>query len=160
MIERTLVLLKPDAVERGISGRIIARFEDAGLKIVGMKMIWIDAEFSKRHYAEHVHKSFYPTLEAMITMGPVIALALEGVEAVALVRKMVGHTEPKTAAPGTIRGDFSHVSIHYADAKGIGVKNIIHASDSVANAKKEIELWFKNEELHTYKSVHDVHTIA
>ncbi len=92
MIERTLVLVKPDGVQRAVSGRIIQRFEDAGLKMVGMKMVWVDEEFSKKHYAEHVEKSFYAGLEAMITMGPVIAMVLEGVEAIALVRKMVGAT--------------------------------------------------------------------
>lgn len=159
MIQRTLILLKPDAVQRAIVGRVLSRFEDAGLKIVGLKMVWIDEAFAKKHYAEHVEKSWYPTIEAMITLGPVVAMVLEGVEAIDLVRKLVGSTEPKAAAPGTIRGDFSHISIKYADEQGIGVKNIIHASDSVANAKKEIDMWFDEKELHTYPSVHDVHTL-
>ena len=159
MIQRTLILLKPDAVQRGITGRVLARFEDAGLKIVGMKMVWMDEEFSKKHYADHVEKGFYPTLQAMITMGPVIAFVLEGIESIALVRKMVGGTEPKSAAPGTIRGDFAHASYQYADEKGIGLKNIIHASDTPANAKKEVELWFEEKELHSYPNVHDVHTL-
>ena len=160
MIHRTLVLLKPDAVQRCVVGEIISRFEKVGLKIVGMKMVLVDSDFAKKHYAEHVAKPFYPGLEAMITMGPVIAMALEGVESVSLVRKMVGSTEPKSSSPGTIRGDYSHVSYSYADKKGIGIKNLIHASDSLENAKKELALWFTNEELHTYKTVHDVHTLA
>lgn len=159
MIQRTLVLIKPDGVQRGLVGQIITRFENAGLKIVGGKMVLVDANFSKKHYAEHIQKKFYKALEAMLTQGPVFALVLEGVEAVALVRKMVGSTEPKAAPPGTIRGDFSHMSYAYADSKDIGLKNIIHASDSVDSARTEIVLWFSPSELHSYKSVHDVHVL-
>lgn len=159
MIQRTLVLIKPDGVQRGLVGQIVTRFENAGLKIVGGKMVWVDANFSKKHYAEHIQKKFYKALEAMLTQGPVLALVLEGVEAVALVRKMVGSTEPKAAPPGTIRGDFSHMSYAYADSKDIGLKNIIHASDSVDSARTEIMLWFSPSELHSYKSVHDVHVL-
>jgi len=96
----------------------------------------------------------------MITMGPVVAMAIDGVEAVALVRKMVGTTEPKASPPGTIRGDLAHVSYDYADMKGIGIKNLIHASDTVENAKKELTLWFAKDEMHSYKTVHDVHTLG
>ena len=159
MIERTLVLLKPDAVQRCLSGRIIQRFEDVGLKIIGMKMVWVDEAFAKKHYEEHIKKPFYPGLEALITLGPVIAIVLEGIHAVETVRKMVGPTEPKSAPPGTIRGDFAHVSYGYADKKGIGIKNLIHASDIVENAKKEIRLWFTDKELHSYKTVHDAHIV-
>ena len=140
-------------------GEIIKRFERVGLKIVGMKMIQVDGEFSKKHYAEHVDKKFYPGLEAMITMGPVVAMVLEGVEAIALVRKMVGATEPKSAAPGTIRGDFTHVSYGHADEKGIGVKNVIHASADENDAKKEVALWFSAGELYSYEVVDDKHTL-
>jgi nucleoside-diphosphate kinase len=159
MIERTLILIKPDGVQRSVSGRIIQRFEDAGLKIVGMKMVWVDGEFSKEHYAEHIEKPFYAALEAMITMGPVISMVLEGVESIALVRKLVGATEPKSALPGTIRGDFAHVSYGYADEKGIGVKNLIHASADKNDAQKEVPLWFKEDELHSYSTVHDAHIL-
>lgn len=159
MIERTLVLMKPDAVQRGLVGEIIQRFEKVGFKIVGMKMVLVDKKFSQEHYAEHVQKSFYPGLEALITMGPTIAVVLEGVEAVHNVRKMVGATEPKGAVPGTIRGDYAHVSYGYADKKGIGIKNLIHASDTPENAKKEIKLWFTEKELHTYTTVHDAHIL-
>ncbi len=158
MIERTLILLKPDAVQRGISGEVISRFEKAGLKISGIKMVWVDKNFSKKHYSEHVTKNFYPGLERMITEGPVIAIALEGVHSVEIVRKMVGPTEPKEALPGTIRGDYSHVSYSYADKKGIAIKNIIHASGNSEEAKKEVSLWFSLEELHNYKTVHEIHT--
>jgi nucleoside-diphosphate kinase len=160
MIQRTLVLLKPDAVTRCHMGEIISRFEKIGLKIVGMKMVWVDKEFSKVHYAEHVEKPFYPGLESLITLGPVLAMVIEGVESIETVRKVVGATEPKSAAPGTIRGDFAHVSYGYADDQGIGIKNLIHASANKDDAKKEIALWFKDEELHSYKTVHDVHMLG
>lgn len=156
-VQRTLFLIKPDGVQRCFSGKIIQRLEDAGLKIVGMKMKWVDEEFAKSHYEEHTEKPFYPGLEDVLTMGPVIATVLEGVEAIEKVRKIVGTTEPKSAEPGTIRGDFAHVSYGYADEKGIGIKNIVHASDSKKSAEKEIDLWFDDEEIHSYKTVHDVH---
>lgn len=133
------------------------RFEDAGLKIIGMKMVWVDEDFAKKHYHEHVDKHFYPGLESVLTMGPVVAMVLEGVEAIPKVRKMVGATEPKSADPGTIRGDFAHISYGYADEKGLGIKNLVHASDSEESAKKEMSLWFDKEQIHSYKNVHDVH---
>jgi nucleoside-diphosphate kinase len=159
VIEQTLVLVKPDGVQRGLVGEIITRFERVGLKIVGMKMFQADAAFSKKHYAEHVDKKFYPGLEAMITMGPVVAMALEGIEAIALVRKLVGATEPKSSAPGTIRGDYCHVSYGHADELGIGVKNIIHASADAKDAKKELEHWCAKNEIFSYGCVADAHTI-
>ncbi|MEM1534975.1 MAG: nucleoside-diphosphate kinase [Candidatus Pacearchaeota archaeon] len=158
MIQRTLVLLKPDAVKRGLIGRIIQRFEDAGLKIVAAKMVWASKEQADKHYfdlgirrGEHVKKRMIDFL----TQGPILALVLEGIEAVDVVRKMVGGTEPKTAPPGTIRGDFAHQSFMYADAKNKGVPNLIHASSSLEEAKKEIKLWFKDSEIHSYKTVHE-----
>lgn len=159
MIERTLVLLKPDAVQRCVMGEIITRFEKAGFKMVACKMVWVDKEFSKEHYAEHVEKPFYQGLEDMITLGPVLAMVLEGVDAIETVRKMVGSTEPKGALPGTIRGDYAHVSYSHADEKGIGVKNLIHASANKEDAKREVALWFTPSEMHSYKSVHDVHIL-
>ncbi len=157
MMERSLVLLKPDAVQRGLMGKVLSRFEDAGLKVVGMKMVWVREEFAKKHYAAHVEKSFYPGLEKMITEGPVLAMVLEGLHAVELVRKMVGGTEPKSALPGTIRGDYAHHSYEYTDGKGIAIKNLIHASGNVAEAKEEVKLWFEEKELHTYQTVHEKH---
>lgn len=159
MIERTFVALKPDAVQRGIAGIIISRFENAGLKIVGMKMKWVTPEFSKKHYKDHIGKPFYKSLEAFITEGPVIAMVIEGISAVETVRKIVGPTEPKSALPGTIRGDFSHHSYSYTDKKGISIKNLIHASGNTKDAEYEIGLWFKKEEIHDYKTTHEKHTL-
>jgi len=158
MVTRTLILLKPDAVQRCLVGRVISRFEDAGLKIVGIKMVWIDNNFAKKHYAPHIDKPFYKELESFITEGPVIAMVIEGPNAVEAVRKLVGPTEPRKAPPGTIRGDFAPHSYEYADRKGIAIKNIIHASGTIEEAKKEIELWFSIKELHNYKTVHEKHT--
>jgi len=151
VIQRTLVLVKPDGVRRALSGEILARFEKVGLKIIGMKMVWIDRNFAKEHYSDHVDKKFYPGLEDLIVEGPVIAAVLEGVEAVEVVRKIVGSTEPKIAQPGTIRGDYAHHSYGLADAKNIAVRNVVHASGSVEEAEKETELWFKKGEIHSYK---------
>jgi nucleoside-diphosphate kinase len=159
MIEKTLVLIKPDGVQRSLAGEIITRFEKVGLKIIGMKMVWVNKEFAKKHYKAHVDKPFYAGLESMITEGPVIAIVLEGIHAVELVRKIVGPTEPKSALPGTIRGDYAHVSYSYADKKGIAIKNLVHASANNDEAKAEIEIWFKKEELHSYRTVHEVHTL-
>ena len=157
MIERTFVAIKPDGVQRGLVGEVIQRFEKVGLKISGMKLFWADKELSKKHYEEHLTKPFYQGLENMITMGPVVAIVLEGVKAISLVRKMVGATLPSEAAPGTIRGDYSHVTMDYANKKGIGVKNVIHASANSEDAEREIKLWFNKDELHDYKAVNDVH---
>ncbi|HOC96540.1 nucleoside-diphosphate kinase [Patescibacteria group bacterium] len=162
-IERTLVLLKPDAVQRGLVGRIIQRFEDVGLKIVATKMIWPTKELAEKHYADLGERRGQDVKDKMVSMltdlGPIMALVLEGIEAVSEVRMLVGPTEPKSALPGTIRGDFSHVSYKYADAKGIGVKNLIHASSSQEDALKEIALWFKDDEIYSYRSVHDAHIL-
>ncbi len=157
MIERTFVMLKPDAVQRQLVGRIMQRFEDAGLKIVGMKMKFIDEEFSKKHYKDHVDKPFFKGLDEFVREGPVIAIVIEGINAIENVRRIVGSTEPKSAMPGTIRGDFAHVSYAYADEKGKAVKNLIHASGNKEDAEYEINLWFKPEEIHTYNTVHERH---
>lgn len=157
MMEKSLILIKPDGVQRGIIGKILMRFEDAGLKFIGMKMVWVDKEFSKKHYSAHINKPFYVGLEKMITEGPVLAVAIEGIHAVEIIRKMVGGTEPKTALPGTIRGDFALHSYEYADSKGIAIKNLIHASGTKEEGKSEVALWFNKDELHTYKTVHEKH---
>jgi nucleoside-diphosphate kinase len=139
--ERTLVLCKPDAVQRGFVGQIISRFERKGLKIAGMKMLRVDEALAGRHYQEHVEKAFYPSLRAFITASPVIALAIEGDNAVEVVRTLAGVTHPQKAAPGTIRGDF-----------GINLtKNLVHGSDSPASAEREISLFFDESELHDYE---------
>lgn len=136
------MLLKPDAVDRGLVGEIIHRFERAGLKIAGLKMVWPQKEQAAKHYTEDLAKrrgeAVRNLMIEMLSSGPIIAMALEGVEAVELVRKMVGTTEPKAAAPGTIRGDYSHVSFKHADSKGIGVYNLIHASGSSEEAVEEV----------------------
>ncbi len=161
MIERTLVLIKPDGVQRQLVGRIIQKFEDTGLKIVGIKFVLASKELALKHYDEDVAKRRGEAIRQynvnFITEGPVVAIVLEGVNAVEIVRKIVGPTEPKTAPPGTIRGDFAHVSYAYADSKKSVIRNLIHASGDLEFAKKEISLWFRPEELHSYKTVHEKH---
>ncbi|HRN95905.1 MAG TPA: nucleoside-diphosphate kinase [Candidatus Levybacteria bacterium] len=160
-IERTLIILKPDALQRGIAGEIITRFERVGLKLVGAKMVAPDKEHYHHHYenigkmiSRRGQKVFDITLEMMQT-GPVLAIVLEGVEAVPLVRKMVGTTEPKSATPGTIRGDYSHMSFGYADGQGVGIPNLIHASGDPEEAKEEIGHWFSDAELYDYSTAHE-----
>lgn len=163
-IQRTLVVLKPDAVQRGIVGEIIQRFERVGLKIVGMKMVMPDENLYRQHYEDigkmitrRGEQVFRYNVEYMMT-GPVIAMVLEGVEAQPLVRKIVGPTEPKSAEMGTIRGDFSHMSFGYSDAKGTGVPNLVHASGSVEEANREIYLWFNENELYDYSDLNEKYT--
>lgn len=163
-LERTLIILKPDTLQRGISGEIITRFERAGLKIVGAKMVQPDKEHFFTHYenigkmiSRRGQKAFDVTLE-MMQMGPVLAFVLEGIEAVALVRKMVGTTEPKSALPGTIRGDYAHMSFGYADDQGVGIPNLIHASGDPDEAKEEIAHWFAESEIFAYSTVHEQYT--
>ena len=162
MIEQTFVAIKPDAVQRGLIGKVIQRFEDAGLKIIGMKMVWIDKDFAKQHYTEDIAKrrgeNVRNWLLDFITQGPVVAMVIEGVEAIELVRKMVGSTEPKSAAPGTIRGDLTHVSFGMADQQSKTIPNVVHASGNKEDAEHEVKLWFGIEELHKYKTVHEAHT--
>ncbi len=159
MIERTLVLIKPDGVQRGLVGRIISKFEDAGFKIVGMKFHWADKAFAMKHYTEDLAKRrgahVREQMVDFISSGPVVAIAIEGVNAIENVRKITGATEPKSALPGTIRGDFSHVSYEHADTQKGPVRNIIHASSDKKDAEHEISLWFEKKELHTYKTVHE-----
>ncbi|MDO4872232.1 MAG: nucleoside-diphosphate kinase [bacterium] len=156
-IQRTLILFKPDAVQRGIVGEILTRFERVGLKILATKMLFPNKEHYYKHYenigkmvTRRGEKAFDMTLEFM-TQGPVIAMVFEGVESVELVRKMIGGTEPKAALPGTIRGDYSHMSFGYADEAGKGVPNLIHASGSPEEAEEEIAHWFKEHEIYEYK---------
>ncbi|MBX3434074.1 MAG: nucleoside-diphosphate kinase [Pirellulales bacterium] len=136
-MQRTFILLKPDCVQRRLMGRILARFEDKGLNVVAMKMLRISPELAKQHYAEHVQKGWYPTLEGFITGGPVVAAVLEGLEAIRVVRDMLGATNGLNAAPGTIRGDFSSSR----------QMNLVHGSDGEEAAAREIALYFKPEEL-------------
>ncbi|MBI2142452.1 nucleoside-diphosphate kinase [Candidatus Woesearchaeota archaeon] len=161
MIERTLVLIKPDGVQRGLAGKIISRFEEAGLKITGLKMKWADKSFAMKHYTEDLAKrrgeQVRKNMVEFISSGPVVAIALEGVNAIEIVRKMTGDTEPRAALPGTIRGDYSHASYAYADSKKGPVKNIIHASSSKKDAEYELSLWFDRKELHSYRTAHEEH---
>jgi nucleoside-diphosphate kinase len=165
-VERTLIILKPDAVKRGIVGEILTRFERVGLKIVAAKMLQPDYDHYYRHYEDigkmvsrRGKKAFDVTLE-MMNEGPVIAIVLEGVESVALVRKMVGTTEPKEAQPGTIRGDYAHISFGHADKEGIGIPNIIHASGDPKEAEEEIDHWFADSEIFDYQTVYETYTLA
>lgn len=159
-MEQTLVVLKPDAVQRGIMGEIITRFEKIGFKVIAMKMVWP----SESHYREHYEgigklisrrgEDVYNINLAAMMKAPVVALVLEGIDAVECVRKMVGATDPKDSAPGTIRGDFTHVSLQYSIANGITLPNILHASADLEEAKQEIPLWFNSEELQSYEQPH------
>lgn len=149
-VEKTLVLLKPDALQRGLIGRIISRFEERGLQIAGMKMIQLDKAKCDEHYAHLVGRPFYAGLVAFMSSSPVIAMAVQGVDAINVVRTMCGPTNARNAAPGTIRGDFS-LSTQY---------NIIHASDSLETANKEVARFFKKEELHHWERKLDALTAA
>jgi nucleoside-diphosphate kinase len=133
-MERTLVLLKPDTVRRGLVGDVLARFEAKGLTIVAMQHRTIDAELADRHYAEHVNKDFYPPLRAFVTSGPLVSCVFEGDEAIEVVRALNGATDGRKAAPGTIRGDLSLSNR----------ENLVHGSDSAESAEREIGIWFPN----------------
>lgn len=139
-IQRSLILFKPDCVQRRLCGELLSRIENKGLKIVGMKMLQVTPDLAKQHYAEHVEKPFYPHLESFITSGPVVALVVEGVEAVAVMRTIMGSTNGRESAPGTIRGDL-----------GMSRQmNLIHGSDGPDAAAREIDIYFKPEELIEY----------
>ena len=178
-MERTLVLIKPDGVKRSISGKIISRFEDSGLKIIAMKMFWVDEKFAQEHYkldeewAKSVFHKTKTTREGQgnpfpfkdhmeygkmiqrwnmdfLKEGPVIAIVLQGPHAIEIVRKIAGSTEPRQAAPGTIRSDFASIeSYAVANDSERVLRNLIHASDSLETAKREIALWFSKDELHS-----------
>lgn len=141
-IERTLILIKPDAMQRRLAGRLIARLEDKSLKLVGMKLMQITPELAKQHYAEHIEKPFYPGLEQFITSAPVVAICAEGPNAITVVRGMMGPTNGGEAPPGTIRGDYG-ISRQF---------NLMHGSDGPAAAEKEIAIYFKPEELLDYET--------
>ncbi|HYG84257.1 MAG TPA: nucleoside-diphosphate kinase [Verrucomicrobiae bacterium] len=163
-MEKTLIIFKPDAVARGIVGEILTRFEKVGLKIVGMKMLYPGRE----HYYEHYEtigtlktrkgdEIFDATVTSMLE-GPVIAAVLEGVEAIEVVRKMVGSTEPKGSAPGTVRADYAHMSYNHANTIGRAIPNIMHASADPEEAEREISHWFSESEIFDYASVHEAFT--
>jgi nucleoside-diphosphate kinase len=149
-MERTLVLVKPDGVQRGLVGDILARFERKGLKVVGLRLLTVTREMAERHYAVHAGKHFYAGLVEFIISGPVAAIALEGPDAIATVRRLVGRTMPNEAEPGTIRGDL-----------GIsGLRNLIHASDAPETAASELELWFESGTLLDYERDIDAWIVA
>jgi len=187
VIEKTLVLIKPDGVVRSLVGEIISRFEKTGLKIIAMKMLWADEELAKKHYILEEswakatfertkatkekegktmpykdHMDFGKTIQQwnanFLREGPVIALVLEGPHAVEIVRKMVGTTEPRQSPPGTIRGDYAMIeSYTLSDEKKRVLRNLVHASDSVETANREITVWFSPKEIHSYKKDLDKH---
>lgn len=140
-MERTLVLLKPDCVQRRLVGEVIGRFERKGLNIIAMKMLQVTPELSKKHYAEHVAKPFYPNLESFITASPIVAMVVEGLEVIRVVREMLGATSGLKAAPGTIRGDYSSSR----------QMNLVHASDGPDAAAREIELYFGKDQVLAYE---------
>lgn len=185
-MERTLVILKPDTVQRAITGEIITRFERAGLKIIGMKMMIPEIELLRQHYpdslvpivgnktkqdweaygieysetVEEIGEMIVKATREFMRSAPVIAAVLEGGHAVEIVRKMVGTTGPKDSPAGTIRGDYAHLSLGRASLQKKGAANIIHASGNVEEAKKEIKMWFDDSELFEYKTVHEQLTHA
>jgi nucleoside-diphosphate kinase len=139
-LQRTLVIVKPDGVQRGLTGKILTRFEERGLKIVALKLMQVSRDLAEKHYAIHQGKFFYEGLVNYIGSSPVVVMVLEGHEAISVVRKMVGATRPWEAEAGTIRGDYALM----------GLRNLIHASDAPETAANEIALWFKPDELVTY----------
>ncbi len=140
-MQRTLVLLKPDCLQRRLMGRVLARFEEKGLNTIALKLMRVTPELARRHYAEHVEKAWYPSLEAFITGGPVLAAVVEGPQAIGVVRDMVGATNALEAAPGTIRGDFGCSQ----------QMNLVHASDGPESAGREIDIFFDPQEIHSYQ---------
>lgn len=180
-MERTLIVFKPDAVQRGLVGEILTRFERVGLKVVAMKMLVPDQKLLEKHYpeslvpivgnktkkdwdaygveytetAEEIGRMIVDETRAFMRSGPVIAAVLEGVHAVEVVRKLVGSTGPKDSQPGTIRGDYAHLSLGRASLAKKGAANLLHASGDVDEAEMEISLWFKPDELHEYRTVHE-----
>jgi nucleoside-diphosphate kinase len=144
-MERTLILVKPDAVQRGLIGHIISRFEDRGLQIVGLKLMNVSEALAKEHYKEHTGKPFFDSLVQYITCCPVVAMVVQGLGAIEMARTTIGATNPAAAAPGSIRGDL---------AVSIG-RNLVHGSDSAASAQREVALFFKNDELLEYSRAAD-----
>ncbi|MCF0238566.1 MAG: nucleoside-diphosphate kinase [Sphaerochaetaceae bacterium] len=146
-MERTFIALKPDATQRGLIGKIISRIEEKGFKIIGLKMLQVTEEIAAQHYAEHIGKPFYPELVAFITSAPIVAMVVEGENAIADMRQLMGKTNPQNAEIGTIRGDFSQKMSY----------NTIHGSDSAESAKREIAIYFKEEELCTnWKTMYEI----
>jgi nucleoside-diphosphate kinase len=151
--EKTLVILKPDAVQRKLSGEIITRFEKAGLKIHAMRLQKVDKALAKVHYEEHKGKVFYEPLLNYITSSPVVVLVIGGIAGISKVRTLVGATEPASSAPGTIRGDYSHQPYHPEGS--VYIRNLIHASANIEDATREVGLWFNDDEIIDYDTIDD-----
>lgn len=143
MSERTLILFKPDAVQRALCGELLGRIENKGFKVVGLKMLQVTPEMAKQHYSEHVEKPFYPGLEEFITSGPIVAVAVEGPHVISTMRTLMGATNGAEAAPGTIRGDFGFSR----------QMNLIHGSDGPDAAAKELQIYFNDDELFSYSQL-------
>ncbi len=144
-MQKTLVLLKPDAVQRGLVGELVSRLERKGLKLVGLKLVRMDNALARQHYAEHVDKPFFKGLAEFITSGPLVVMAIEGEDAIGMVRTLMGETNPANAAPGTVRGDY---------AVSIGL-NLVHGSDSPESAQRELALFFEEDEILEYDRATD-----
>lgn len=161
MKEHTLVLLKPDAIKRQITGEIISRFEKAGLKIVALKLVKPSKKIINAHYGEDIAERNGPHVRQKLINDfsdqPIIAMIIEGVHAIEVVRKMVGGTEPKDAPPGTIRGDYSHHSRAFADSINAALANVVHASGNKEEAKKEINIWFTDKEIIEYTTLNELY---
>lgn len=159
MIQRTLVLIKPDGVSRHLIGEIIKRFEQRGLKIIGLKMTRSNKEIASKHYNEEISKKHgievRNRLIDYISSGIIVAIVLEGIDCVNVVRKICGSTYPNEAVVGTIRGDFAHISKEYANSTNKNVKNLVHASGSLEEAKEEIKIWLDDNELFNYEVDHE-----
>ena len=156
MYEKSLIIIKPDGVQRGLTGSILTRFENAGLKIHAMKFQNVPVEQSREHYSEHVNKGFYPTVEKYITSGPVLVFVLGGMKAIQKIRTMVGATEPHSAVPGTIRGDYAHQSYPGpGEPDDKPIRNLIHASATPEEAAVEIKIWFDESEIVDYGKITD-----
>jgi nucleoside-diphosphate kinase len=152
--ERTFILVKPDGVKRGLIGEVLKRYERAGLQIVAAKLVSCHQEQAEKHYEEHMGKSFFPSLTGLLTSGPSMAVALEGAHAIEVVRKINGDTEPRTAAPGTIRGDFTHMGYARSPELNGTIYNVVHASDSKESAARELALWFDEKDfVDSYETV-------
>ena len=156
MYEKSLIIIKPDGVQRNLVGSILTRFENAGLKIHAVKFQTVPVEQARKHYAEHVDKGFYPTVEKYITSGPVLVLVLGGLSSIKKIRTMVGATEPSSALPGTIRGDYAHQPYPApGEPDDKPIRNLIHASATAEEAANEVAIWFTDEEIVEYERIND-----
>ena len=156
MYEKSLIIIKPDGVQRGLTGSIISRFENAGLKLHAVKFQNVPVEQARKHYAEHIDKGFYPTVEKYITSGPVLIFVLGGLSAISKIRTMVGATEPASAVPGTIRGDYAHQAYPApGEPDDKPIRNLIHASATPDEAAVEIGIWFDDDEVVDYEKITD-----